>query len=277
MADDTIKEETVDAGQDDNFSFVTEQMPQESDDTFYDYEENQIKPQTEESVEESKEETPKETQEAETQEVSEITEVPNKENPSRFEFWQSKFTQEQNARKELEDKLHSFEQKMESFANPPKVEEELAPPVKPNSDEPLDKLSYLEQQNEYLAKVISKMDGNLKQREEAEKQAKETAHFKSVMIGAYQDNGADQNLSAETFDFYNSQQSLDPKVQLAMYQAYKNSLSSQSDKKATDIKAKTEKYGTPLPPGVVSGEQPKQKEPSFGEDMVDYYKSTRII
>lgn len=245
--DDAVQEETID--------FVTEvEEPTEVEESV---EETVDEPT--EVVEESQEETP--------------IEIPHKEDPSRFEFWQSKFSKEQEARKELETKLQSFEQKMESFSKEPEPEP-LKPPVKPQSDDPLDKIAYLEQLAEYNNAVLAQTQETFQKQQEAQLKATEQAQFKAYMMGEYQKSGADEKLSAEAFNFFSSEESLNPQTQLEMYQAWKGV--SKPNPKVNQMKVKQQKYDTPLPPGVAPGGSEEHVELDYGEDLLNFTKNYRV-
>jgi hypothetical protein len=221
----------------------------------------EVEESTEEVVEESEEEAP-------------IKDVPNKENPSRFEYWQSKFTQEQNARKELEDKLQSFEQKMDTFTKPPEPEP-LKPPVKPNSDDPLDKIEYLEKLAEYNQTIVLKQQEAFEKQQEAQRQAQAQAQFKAYMLGEYQ-KVADERLSQEAFNFFSSEDSLDPVTQIEMFQAWKDKSASKQNPKVNQMKTQQAKQKVPLPPGVAGGTTEVPEEMDFGEDLLNFTKKYKV-
>ena len=244
------------------FDLITEPFEEvETDDSDYGTEliEEESTPVTEEVVEESEEEAP----------IEEVTDIPNKENPSRFEFWQKKFSEEQNARKELEQKFQSLAEKLERPKTP--EPEPLKPPTKPNSDDPLDKIEYQDKQIEYLGNIINNLVGDLNSQKEATKQAQEQAQFKAFMLGEYQKHGADEKLSAEAFNFFSSEQSLDPKTQMEIFMAWKGA--PKKNPKVDQIKSKQQKFNTPLPPGVTSGQSDAPVEDDFGADLVNFQKT----
>jgi len=247
----------------------------ETDDSDTEYGEDYVEP-TPEVVEES----PAKTEEAP---IEEIKDIPHKEDPSRFEFWQSKFTQEQNARKELEDKVQSFEQKMEVFAKPPKEEPKpLEIPREPMPDadgniDPLDEVKYLRAENKYIRHTVDKISGTFEQQEKARKEAEQSAYLKAKTLGEYQNVGVEASKSQMMYDFYTSEESIDPKIGEIMFdavQAYKG-MQSQDNPKTEQMKAKQEKYEVPPPPGVVSGKSDVPKQAlDFAEDLLGYQKST---
>ena len=261
--------QVIDAVESQEFDIITENIEtpdSEESDYGTEYVEEES---TSEVVEESQETVQEDVQE---EAPTEIKDIPHKEDPSRFEFWQSKFTQEQNARKELEEKFQSFQEKLEQPNTPELEPEVLTPPVKPTSDDPLEMIEYLERKNEYLAKTVEKINGTFEQQQEAQRQQQEQARFKAFAVGEYQKVGADQKESMDAFNFFSSEESLDFKNQLEMYRAWKGA--SKSNPKVDQMKTHQEKYKAPLPPGVASGESDVPKEPDFGDDLLSYQKNT---
>lgn len=225
----------------------------------------------EKEVEETGEEAVEEEESQE--EAPEIEDVPNKENPSRFEYWQAKFSHEQNARKELEEKLQSLAEKLEKPNTP--EPEPLKPPVKPTDpDDQLAKLDYVTQLAEYQAKIIEQQQEAFAKQQQAQQQAQRDAEFKAYMLGQYQKHGADEKLSAEAFNFFSSEQSLDPKTQLEMLIAWKGA--PKPNPKVNQMKDRSEKHKIPLPPGVAKGGEQYPTEPDFGSDLVTYTKNNRV-
>ena len=266
---DTITQENIsdDAVQNEELDFIP--VEEENIDTMFDYEESrpeesteEVEESTEEVVEESEEETP-----------IEIKDVPHKEDPSRFEYWQSKFTKEQQARKELEDKFQSLAEKLESPKAP--EPEPLKPPVKPNTDDPLDKIEYLEQLAEYNQAILDQTQRSFKEQQEAQVRAQEQAQFKAYMLGEYQKAGADEKLSAEAFNFFSSEDSLNPQTQIELFNAWKSNRAS-TNPKVAQMKSQKMKQNVPLPPGVSSGESDIPKEMDFGEDLLAITKKYKV-
>lgn len=257
--EDNLKQDAVE----EEFDLITEEIEtEESDETEYgkDYVEEES---TEEVVEESEEESPTEG----------IKDVPHKEDPSRFEYWQSKFTQEQNARKELETKFQSLAEKLETPKAP--EPEPLTPPVKPNSDDPLDKIEYLEKLAEYNQAILDKTTKSFEQQQEAQRKSQEQAQFKAYMLGEYQKSGADEKLSAEAFNFFSSEDSLNPQTQIEIYTAWKNNRAPQNPK-VNQMKSQKVKQNIPLPPGVSGGQSDAPKPEDFGEDLLNFTQQYRI-
>lgn len=243
------------------FDLITEPFEEvETDDSDYGTEiiEEESTPVTEEVVEESEEEAP-----------IEIKDIPHKEDPSRFEFWQSKFSQEQQARKELEQKFQSLTEKLEKPNTP--EPEPLKPPTKPNSDDPLDKIEYLEKLAEYNQNILLQQQQAFEENQKQQRMAQEQAQFKAFMLGEYQKHGADEKLSAEAFNFFSSEQSLDPKTQMEIFMAWKGA--PKKNPKVDQIKSKQQKFNTPLPPGVTSGQSDTPVEDDFGADLVNFQKT----
>lgn len=263
--EDNLEKDAVESTEEE-FDIISEPFEeQETDETFYGEELVEEKP-TEEVVEESQEES-----EEETPEETPIKDIPHKEDPSRFEFWQSKFTQEQNARKEEVEELRQELREMKEASSKAPEPEPLKPPEEPESDDPLDKIEYQDKKSKYQdARIKALEDLILKQQEEA-KLTQEQAQFKAFAVGKYQEAGADQNESMEAFKFFSSEDSLDFKNQLEMYRAWKGA--SKPNPKVDQMKARQNKYKAPLPPGVVSGESDVPEEPDFGADLVNFQKT----
>lgn len=265
-----VKEET-------GFTFVDGVLEAETDED--DFGKDYVEPtESEKEVVEESKEVQEQTEEAP---IEEIKDIPHKEDPSRFEFWQKKFTEEQNARKELDNKFQSLSEKLENPKAPIEEVKPLTMPEKPRPDadgniDPLEKLEYLEKQNAYLAQTVDKISGTFEQQERARAEAERSAYLKAKTLGEYQGVGVEATKSQKMYDFFTSEESIDPKIGEVMFDAvmaYKGQ--SQINPKTNQMKAKAEKYKVPPPPGVVSGttDEPS-KEPSFAEDLLGYQKST---
>ena len=268
---DTIKEDAV---QNEELDLIP--VEEESNDTMFDYEESasEVEESAEDAVEESQNEVEDEVEnEVQGESPKRIKDVPHKEDPSRFEFWQSKFTKEQQARKELEDKFQSLAEKLESPKSP--EPEPLKRPVKPNSDDPLDKIEYLEQLAEYNQTILDQTQRSFREQQESQLKAQEQAQFKAYMLGEYQKAGADEKLSAEAFNFFSSEDSLNPQTQIDLYNAWKNNRAS-TNPKVTQMKSQKMKQDIPLPPGVSGGESYSSKEMDFGDDLLAITKKYKV-
>lgn len=135
------------------------------------------------------EETPKEV-EPEKEEPKEEPKVDPKEDPTQNPYWQSKYDKEVLATKQEAEKLRQELEQLKGQVNPPKQEEPLVRPQKPNSDDPLDMLKYSQELAEYQEKVMEqkfKSVDSYFQNIEAERQMRtqqeQAAQQKAWMVG----------------------------------------------------------------------------------------------
>lgn len=198
-------------------------------------------------------------------------EVPHKEDPNRFEYWQSKFSQEQNARKDLESKIQTFENKFDTFTKAPEPEP-IQPPVRPNTDDPLDKIEYLEKVVEYNQSLFNEQKGVFDKQQETSRKAQEQAQYKAGVLGEYQNAGTEQDKSMKMYEFFTSEASLDPKNAELMYDAV---MGNPNNPKVNQVNAQRVKQAVPLPPGVASGNEQVPLEGDFGMDLVKHEKNNR--
>jgi len=230
-----------------------------------------------------------ESEEKETEEVSDtkeqITDVPNKENPSRFEYWQSKFGKEQAERERIERELSEIREQVQTFqtVKPKEQEPELRmpeEPIVPREYDPTDAVTdvqsssykydqaykkYLSEmvkyQNVVLTKQTQAFESERKQREQSEYMSKAKAHWMGEFVKA----GAEPDEAAKIFEFASSADSTNP-ANIVKYFRILNNIK----QKGTTTAKKGELSNVPMPP--TGGKHEDKPDPSkqFLSDLLEY-------
>jgi hypothetical protein len=214
-------------------------------------------------------------------------------NPKSYKYFQVKDSKKLNKIKELEEKLSTFEQKLQSA--PPPQEAKAIPnkPVHPGQkpegynkydafndpESPSYKWqekwdSYLEQKSTYDEYVISQYESTLK----ATEQEKHIATQRAQIIGEIQKHEPDPIKAQQILDwFYNEIIGKDNFREVVNFHNYSTKqLRPQAQQKMEQMDKNGKRQDEILlPPGVVP-KQPAPSEYNFGDELVNLVKQTRI-
>lgn len=213
-----------------------------------------------------------------------IQDVPHKEDPSRYEFWQSKFTKEQDARKQLEEKINEISGRIPVKETP--KPEPLLPPQRPQRPAYYDATDafnapesdsykyevarerYFEDLAVYNQKFV---EVTLKPfQENIQKQQEQTVYQqkKAMTVGEIQGVGAQPVEAGEVFDFFTSPESLKPENLLIAFRAI------QAQKQNPKLKEMDKNLNPPLPPGLKGsgGEVQETADDKMNKQMMGWGK-----
>lgn len=214
-------------------------------------------------------------------------------NPKSYKYFQVKDSKKLNKIKELEEKLTSFEQKLQSA--PPPQEAKVTPnkPVHPGQkpegynkydafndpESPSYKWQekwdgYLEQKSTYDEYVISQYESTLK----ATEQERQIATQRAQLVGELQKHEPDPMKAQQILDwFYNDVIGKDNFREVVNFYNYSTKqLRPQAQQKIEQMDRNGKRQDEILlPPGVVP-KQPAPSEYNFGDELVNLVKQTRI-
>jgi hypothetical protein len=208
-----------------------------------------------------------------------IGDVPHKDDPSRFEYWQSKFSKEQEERKKIEDKLNELSGRIPKPETPkPEVLTIPQYPQRPTYYDPGDAINdpqsdsfkfeqareqYFRDMAIYNQKVL---ENTLKPIHETIEQQRQTTEFqkkKAYTVGQFQGVGLAPGEAAEAFDFFTSEESLKPENLVLAYKAIKSA-------KVSPIPPSLQTPPSPPPPGLKNSgnEVTKTIDEEFSDNMI---------
>ena len=247
-----------------------------SDDLF---EENEQPAPSRQIVDSSEENTSIEA--ADKEGVSEEREIPHKEDPSQFEYWQGEADKRAT---ELESFRNQYDQDKQSWANAqreiaemkgqlnPVAEPKLPPQLRDSYDDPLDEVRDLK---ENLRFVIQETQG-IKQETATERQlrtqALEAAQQKAYTLGEFQKQGFDLEKSNRALNYY-SRQRENPEAYYKDLAAFYDWKESQSPERRTNqINQRVDRQGKVLPLGVEASAS-ETKKVNDDEVFFDEFKN----
>jgi len=208
---------------------------------------------------------------------AETPEIPNKENPDRFEFWQSKFNQERNEREkevgELKETLTQFQSQLEQFQQSQQPKEEpLKPPQPPRGygtedEDPMEVLQYLRDMDTYRAKEFEQLKSSYQQSVEERRAQEEASAQKAWAIGEFQKNGLDPNESQEAHQMFSNPDTFAPENLVQYYRFLKANSRSP---------ARGFKEDAPPPPGVQPGRAEEPPEEDFLKGIAEFAGNRRV-
>ena len=194
-------------------------------------------------------------------------------NPKSYRTFQSQFHKERAQReKERQELLGRIEQmKVQS----PEQEEVLAPPQRPSTDDPVERLKYLEQLTEYQNKAIGDVSKNFQAEQQKRQQIEQEAQQKAYITGQLVSAGATPEEAGEIINGLAQLQS-DPnayaKFIVGSWRGNKQP-SMQNQQKVNAINERIKQQGQAPPLGVVpSMSDIKPKKDDFWGDMKEWTK-----
>lgn len=195
-------------------------------------------------------------------------------NPKSYRAFQSQFHRERAQREKERQELLGEIEKMKT-QSPPKQEEVLAPPQKPNSDDPIDKMEYLAKMVEYQNKVIEGVSKNFQVEQQKRQQIEQEAQQKAYITGQLVSAGATPEEAGEIINGLAQLQS-DPnnyaRFIVSSWRGNKQP-SMQNQQKVNAVNQRIVQQGQAPPLGVVPSqtETPKKKDDFWG-DMTQWTK-----
>ena len=191
-------------------------------------------------------------------------------NPASYRYFQSQLdrTRAQDAREKEEMKREIESLRVQST---PQIKEEvLAPPQKPTTNDPVDKIEYLEKLAEYQSKVIDKVSTNFQAEQQKRQQVEQEAQQKAYITGQLVSAGASPERAGEIINKLASLQR-DPQAYARfIVQATEglfNQPSMQNQQKVNAIGNRVQQQGQALPLGVVPSSVEKPKKADFFDDL----------
>lgn len=195
-------------------------------------------------------------------------------NPKSYRAFQSQFHRERAQREKERQELLGEIEKMKT-QSAPKQEEVLAPPQKPNSDDPIDKVEYLAKMVEYQNKVIESVSNNFQAEQQKRQMIEQEAQQKAYITGQLVNAGATPEEAGEIINGLAHLQS-DPnayaKFIVGSWRGNKQP-SMQNQQKVNAVNQRIVQQGQAPPLGVVPSqtETPKKKDDFWG-DMTQWTK-----
>lgn len=195
-------------------------------------------------------------------------------NPKSYRAFQSQFHRERAQREKERQELLGEIEKMKT-QSPPRQEEVLAPPQKPNSDDPIDKMEYLAKMVEYQNKVIESVSNNFQAEQQKRQMIEQEAQQKAYITGQLVNAGAVPEEAGEIINGLAQLQS-DPnayaKFIVGSWRGNKQP-SMQNQQKVNAVNQRIVQQGQAPPLGVVPSqtETPKKKDDFWG-DMTQWTK-----
>lgn len=189
-------------------------------------------------------------------------------NPKSYRTFQSQFHKERAQRERERQELLGEIEKMKT-QSPPKQEEVFAPPEKPQSDDPIEKMEYLAKMVEYQNKVIEGVSKNFQAEQQRRQQIEQEAQQKAYITGQLVNAGATPEEAGEIINGLAQLQS-DPnayaKFIVGSWRGNKQP-SMQNQQKVNAVNQRVAQQGQAPPLGVVPSqtETPKRKDDFWGD------------
>lgn len=196
-------------------------------------------------------------------------------NPKSYRAFQSQFHKERAQREKEKAELLREIESIKSQSTPKQQEEVLRPPQRPTSDDPIEKMNYLEQLAEYQNKVIEGVTTNFHAEQQRRQQIEQEAQQKAYITGQLVNAGASPERAGEIINKLAMLQS-DPQAYARFIVQATNNLfdqpSMQNQQKVNAINERVKQQGQALPLGVVPSTVEKPKKADFWDDMTQWTK-----
>lgn len=196
-------------------------------------------------------------------------------NPKSYRAFQSQFHRERAQRERERQELLGEIENLKSQSIPKQQEEVFAPPQKPNSDDPIEKMEYLAKMVEYQNKIIGDVSKNFQVEQQKRQQIEQEAHQKAYIAGQLVNAGASPEEAGEIINGLANLQG-DPnayaKFIVSSWRGNKKP-SMQNQQKVNAINQRVNQQGQVLPLGVVPSQtESKPKKDDFWGDMTQWTK-----